>query len=113
MSDHSTYTGLALLLACTIPTFFTKRGAWLQHRASTLALYAMFAMTVPQFYTFAIIPTTHNPACFFAVSLVALASNVAVAVYQFRRIRQRRLNPLVDELYADTTQYQAIAEENR
>ena len=33
ISDHSAYCGLALLLACTIPTFFIKRGAWLQHRA--------------------------------------------------------------------------------
>ncbi len=65
MSDHSTYTGLALLIACTVPTFFTKRGAWLQHRAQTLALYAMFAMALPQFYTFAEIPTTHNPTAFF------------------------------------------------
>ena len=38
MSDHSTYTGLALLIACTVPTFFTKRGAWLEHGAQTLAL---------------------------------------------------------------------------
>ena len=27
ISDHSAYCGLALLLACTIPTFFIKRGA--------------------------------------------------------------------------------------
>ena len=72
MSDHSTYTGLALLIACTVPTFFTKRGAWLQHRAQTLALYAMFAMALPQFYTFAEIPTTHNPTAFFVVSLIAV-----------------------------------------
>lgn len=83
MSDHSTYTGLALLIACTVPTFFTKRGAWLQHRAQTLALYAMFAMALPQFYTFAEIPTTHNPTAFFVVSLIALISNVALAAYSF------------------------------
>lgn len=49
ISDHSVYCGLALLLSCTIPTFFIKRGAWLQHRASTLALWIMFIMTIPQF----------------------------------------------------------------
>ena len=49
ISDHSAYAGLALLLACTIPTFFIKKGAWLQHRAQTLALWIMFVMTVPQF----------------------------------------------------------------
>ena len=113
MSDHSTYTGLALLIACTIPTFFTKRGAWLQHRAQTLGLYAMFAMAVPQFYTFAEIPTTHNPTAFFAVSLVALAANMALAAYQVHRIRSRRLNPLKDELYTDTRSYREVVEENR
>ena len=113
MSDHSTYTGLALLIACTVPTFFTKRGAWLQHRAQTLALYAMFAMALPQFYTFAEIPTTHNPTAFFVVSLIALLSNVALAAYQFHRIRARKLNPLKDELYNDTKNYREVVEENR
>ena len=113
MSDHSTYTGLALLIAGTVPTFFTKRGAWLQHRAQTLALYAMFAMALSQFYTFAEIPTTHNPTAFFAVSLVALVANVVLAVYQFRRIRARGLNPLKDELYNDTQNYREVIEENR
>ena len=42
ISDHSAYCGLALLLSCTIPTFFIKRGAWLQHRAQTLGLWIMF-----------------------------------------------------------------------
>ena len=36
ISDHSAYCGLALLLACTIPTFFIKRGAWLQDRKSVV-----------------------------------------------------------------------------
>ena len=78
ISDHSAYCGLALLLACTIPTFFIKKGAWLQHRAQTLGLWIMFVMTVPQFAdVLAPIPTTHNPAAFFAVSLLALASGSA------------------------------------
>lgn len=113
ISDHSAYCGLALLLACTIPTFFIKRGAWLQHRAQTLALWIMFVMTVPQFAdVLAPIPTTHNPTAFFVVSLLALASNVALAVYQFHRIRKLKLNPLKDQIYTDTKAYQRIVEEN-
>ena len=73
----------------------------------------MFAMAFPQFYTFAEIPTTHNPSAFFAVSLVALIANVALAVYQFRRIRARNLNPLKDELYNDSQKYIEVVEENR
>ena len=63
--------------------------------------------------TFAEIPTTHNPSTFFAVSLVALIANAALAAYQLRRIRARRLNPLTDELYNDTKSYREVVEENR
>lgn len=61
----------------------------------------MFVMTVPQFAdVLAPIPTTHNPMAFFAVSLIALASNVALAAYQLYRIRKLKLNPLKDQIYA-------------
>ena len=54
-------------------------------------------MTVPQFAdVLAPIPTTHNPTAFFVVSLIALASNVALAAYQLYRIRKLKLNPLKD-----------------
>lgn len=113
ISDHSAYCGLALLLACTIPTFFIKKGAWLQHRAQTLALWIMFVMTVPQFAdVLAPIPTTHNPTAFFVVSLLALASNVALAAYQLYRVRKLKLNPLTDQIYAGTKRYEEIVAEN-
>jgi len=47
--DHSFYSGLMLLLSCTIPAFFIKKGAWLQHRAQTLGLWTMFSLTFPYF----------------------------------------------------------------
>lgn len=47
------------------------------------------------------------------VSLLALASNVALAAYQFHRIRKLKLNPLKDQIYADTKAYQRIVEENK
>lgn len=113
ISDHSAYCGLALLLACTIPTFFIKKGAWLQHRAQTLALWIMFVMTVPSFADrLAPIPTTHNPDAFFVVSLIALLSNVALFAYQFNKIRKKKLNPLKDEIYTDTKAYQKVLDEN-
>lgn len=114
ISDHSAYCGLALLLSCTIPTFFIKRGAWLQHRAQTLGLWIMFIMTVPQFADrIAPIPTTHNPTAFFIVSAVALAFNAGVAVYQLLQIKRRSLNPLHDEIYTHTRPYKAVVNENR
>ena len=58
------------------------------------------------------IPTTHNPTAFFVVSLLALLSNVALAVWQLYRIRTRKLNPLKDEIYSDTKAYVRVKEEN-
>lgn len=113
IADHSAYCGLALLLACTIPTFFIKKGAWLQHRAHTLAFWVMFVMTVPQFadrmYP---MPTTHNPKAFFIVSLVSLLANLALAIYQFTKIYKNKLNPLKDEIYNDTKVYKQTVAEN-
>ena len=113
ISDHSFYCGAALLLSCTIPAFFIVKGAWLQHRASTLALWIMFVMTVPQFADkIAPIPTTHNPKAFFVVSFVALLANVALFLYQIIRIKKKKLNPLKDEIYVETKTYQKVLAEN-
>ena len=109
IADHSFYCGFTLLLACTIPAFFIKKGAWLQHRASTLGLWIMFVMTIPSFADrLAPVPTTHNPKAFFAASLVALLANAALAIYQFARIRKYKLNPLKDEIYTDTKAYTSV-----
>lgn len=114
IADHSFYCGLALLLSCTIPAFFIKKGAWLQHRAHTLALWIMFVMTVPQFADrLAPVATTHNPKAFFVVSLLSLLANLALAIYQFYKIYKNKLNPLKDELYTDTKAYQQVVEANK
>ena len=104
---------MLLLLSCTIPAFFIKRGCWLQHRAQTLALWIMFIMTVPTFADrVAPVPTTHNPTAFFIVSLLALVSNAGLFIYQVYVIRKNKKNPLKDELYVDTTNYKKIMEQN-
>ena len=36
VGDHAFYAGAALLISCTIPAFFLRKGGWLQHRAHTL-----------------------------------------------------------------------------
>ncbi len=114
IADHSFYAGLILLLSCTIPAFFIKKGAWLQHRASTLAVWIMFVMTIPAFVDkIAPVPTTHDPKAFFIVSLVALLSNVALVVYQYYRIFTRKLKPLKDEIYTDSKAYIHAVEDNK
>lgn len=110
LSDHSFYAGLALLLSCTIPSFWIKKGAWLQHRAQTLAIWCMFAMTYPAFIDtskFAV-KSSHNPAALTLVSALALAANVAVLVYEIMVIAKTKRNPLKEELYTDLKSYKAV-----
>lgn len=105
--DHAFYAGAALLLACTIPSFTMARGAWLQHRAHTLAFWMMFVMAFPTFVDtsmFAVKASQSTTAMWF-VSILSIVANVAVFVYQIHRIRSRKLNPLKDELYTDLPQY--------
>ncbi|TFV85330.1 hypothetical protein E4V99_10080 [Microbacterium sp. dk485] len=114
VGDHSFYAGAALLISCTIPAFFIKKGAWLQHRAHTLALWMMFTMAVPTFVTsspFAV-QSSHNPTALFVVSALSLAANVAVAAYQLHTIVKLHKNPLRDELYTDLPQYKEVRDAN-
>ena len=114
VGDHAFYAGAALLISCTIPAFFIKRGAWLQHRAHTLALWMMFTMAVPGFVTASMfsVPSSHNPAALMTVSAVSLAANVAVLIYQVFTAVSRRRNPLTDELYSHHRGFQEVLAAN-
>ncbi|WP_024287452.1 DUF5692 family protein [Cellulomonas sp. KRMCY2] len=114
VGDHAFYAGAALLVSCTIPAFFIKRGAWLQHRAQTLAFWMMFTMAVPSFVTssqFAV-ASSHDPKALFVVSAIALAANIAVVVYQVRRIVTSGKNPFTDELFTDLAAYRKVVVAN-
>lgn len=115
LGGYSFYSGLALLLACTIPEFFIKKGAWLQHRAHTLALWTMFTMAVPAFVSTSkfSVEVSGNSTAFYTISILSLGANIGVLIYQVRTIRKRRLNPLKEELYTDTAQYREIVDANR
>ncbi|MBX0299077.1 hypothetical protein K2F54_03710 [Cryobacterium sp. 1639] len=115
VGDHSFYAGAALLISCTIPAFFIKRGAWLQHRAQTLAFWMMFTMAVPTFVTsskFAV-ESSHNPTALFIVSAISLAANIAVVIYQVRVIVRTKRNPLKDELFVELPAYQKVLADNQ
>ncbi len=114
VGDHSFYAGAALLISCTIPAFFIKRGAWLQHRAHTLALWMMFTMAFPVFVSDSMfaVDTSRSPAALLTVSALSLAANIAVLVYQLYTIIKYRLNPLTDQLYTRLPQYREVVEAN-
>ena len=112
--DHSFYAGAALLLSCTIPAFFIKKGAWLQHRAQTLGVWMIFVMSFPNFVDtskFAV-KSSHNTTALFIIGGLSLAFNVGVFVYHFYTIYTKKRNPIKGEVYMDTKGYQARIAEN-
>ncbi len=111
LPHHAWYCGFALLLAPTLCAFTVGKGAWLQHRAQTLALWCMFAQTFPLFQDFGKwrVDSTYNPAIYFVVSFLALAANIGVVVYMIYKWKKTKRNPYKGELYTDLREHQAIA----
>jgi hypothetical protein len=109
--DHAFYAGAALLLSCTIPAFFIQKGAWLQHRAHTLGIWMIFVMTFPSFVDTSqyAVKSSGSVEALWLISILSFVANVAVFVYQFKRIRDRKLNAVKDELYTDLAAYQEVA----
>jgi len=110
LPHHAWYCGLALLLAPTLCAFTVGKGAWLQHRAQTLALWCMFAQTFPGFQDVGQfrVDSSYKPGIYFAVSLIALLSNAAVAVYMGINIWKKHRSPYGPELYTDLKSYQEV-----
>ncbi len=72
IADRSAYAGLALLVSCTIAGLLIKRGAWLQHRAQTLSLFALFSISVDySALDMFQLRSTNNPTAMLTLSLVA------------------------------------------
>ena len=110
LPHHSWYCGFALLVAPTICYLTVGKGAWLQHRAHTLALWCMFAQTFPKFQDESLwrVDSTYNPTVYFIVSFLALASNVAVVVYMIIKAKKTGRNPYKGEAFTDLKVYKEI-----
>jgi hypothetical protein len=94
VGDQSFYSGLCVLAAATIPALAWRKGAYLQHRAQTLAYWMMLSMSASFFFDnseFAV-KASLNPAALFVVSALALAVNVAVFVYHFAKVIRYKRN---------------------
>ena len=136
LPGHAWYCGLALLLAPTLCAFTVGKGAWLQHRAQTLALWCMFAQTFPAFIDkgsfavqasasaeiaaaakgivltkeglYPVASATPDTTALFVVSLIALLSNIAVFFYMVYKVIKTKRNPYTGDLYIDLGQYKEI-----
>jgi hypothetical protein len=108
--DRSFYAGVILLSIALFTAFSVGKGAWLQHRAQTLALFAMFTLTFPMYSTwslFSIVPT-HETLPKLVLSLVSLTVNLGVLTYQIHTVIKYKRNPFTKELYTHTTAYQKL-----
>jgi len=110
LPGHAWYCGFALLLAPTICAFTVGKGAWLQHRAHTLALWCMFAQTIPAFIDEGpyAVASSYNPTALFVVSFLALLANVIVLVYMGIKIAKTKRNPYKAELYVDLGKFKEV-----
>ncbi len=107
---HSWYAGFALLLAPTLCAFTVGKGAWLQHRAQTLAIWCMFAQTFPNFQDSGmfVVKSTYNPTIYTIFGALALIANIAVFVYMLYKIKKTKRNPYKGELYTDLDKFKEI-----
>ena len=106
ISNRSLYAGFGILTAAVIAEYFFKRGAWLQHRAQILSLYAMFSLSV-DFQTasfFKVIPT-YSTGALMSLSVLSFVFNLGVFFFMVYTVRQRKVNPIRQELYVHTDAY--------
>lgn len=107
---HSWYAGIALLIAPTLCAFSIGKGAWLQHRAQTLAIWCMFAQTFPIFQDQGkfMVTSTYNPTIYTMLGILSLSVNLAVFVYMIYKVLKTKRNPYTQELYIDLKEYVEI-----
>jgi hypothetical protein len=113
VGDQSFYSGLCMLAAATIPALAWRKGAYLQHRAQTLAFWMMLSMSSSYIWdnsTFAV-KASLNPTALFLVSFLALVVNIAVFVYHFAKVLKYKRNLAVG-VHSDLGEYQALVAEN-
>lgn len=112
--DRSFYAGVILLTVALFSGVFIKKGAWLQHRAQTLALFAMFTLTVPLYQEYAMfsIVSTHSSTAKLVLSIIAVSFNSFLLVYQILLVKTKKINPYKDELFTHTKYYQNTLKSN-
>lgn len=128
LPTHSWYCGLALLLAPTFAAMFWNKGAWIQNRANTLAIWCMFAQVFPLFMvgsSFSVVPSLYgdwysnglelamssrpdfaDPTMQGVLSLLALTANVLCLGYIIKRSKKMHRNPYIHEIWTGTRDYE-------
>lgn len=106
ISTRALYAGVLLNVVATIAEFCFQRGAWLQHRAYTLAMFATFSLAFDYtaFGAFKV-EATYSEGALITLSVLAFAMNLAVLCYELAVIIKRKKNPLKQVMYDHTNFY--------
>ena len=112
VGDQSFYSGFCMLAAATIPALTWRKGAYLQHRAQTLAYWMMLCLSFSYRLDDSVfaVKASLNPTALFLVSFLALVVNIAVFVYHLTKILKHNRNIAVG-VHSDVGEYQALVAE--
>jgi Family of unknown function (DUF5692) len=112
VGDQSFYSGFGMLAAATIPALTWRKGAYLQHRAQTLAYWMILCMSFSYVLDDSVfaVKASLNPTALFLVSFLALVVNVAVFVYHFAKVLKYKRN-IAAGVHSDLGEYQALIAE--
>ncbi|MFS1515112.1 DUF5692 family protein [Bacillus sp. SCS-151] len=75
-----------VLLSCTLPAMFIKKGTWLQARAFTLAAWFMYYFTFPRFTESVELLVPRNDFLMLSVAVISLVANGAYAYVYVKRV---------------------------
>lgn len=113
--ERAFYAGVALIFSSTLLAFFSTKGAWLQHRAQTLALWAMFTLTFPSYdqSEYFNIISTNSSIAKYILSIAAILINLGVLIYEIYTVKKIKMNPFAHEIYQDLSSYKEIISINQ
>ena len=82
-----------VLLACTIPSLFIKKGTWLQARAFTLAAWFMYYFLSPAAVETHLVPLPRNEFLMLAAGIISIVANgiLAYVVFKDKIIKKKTL----------------------
>ncbi|MFT5879431.1 MAG: hypothetical protein ACI86X_000534 [Moritella sp.] len=75
---------IAVLLACTLPAIYIKKGTWLQARAFTLSLFMIYYFTFTPFVNANMIAAPRNYTLMLVMGALSFGANFIYAVLFFR-----------------------------
>lgn len=85
---------LMVLLSCTIPCIFIKKGTWLQARAYTLAAWFMYYFTFPRFTESLQVQLPRNESLMLTIAVASIVTNLIFTVIFIMLVKKNKgLNP--------------------